>query len=155
MQPETLPPTPSRWCFTVLGDPAPKGSAKAFVRGNRAIITNASPREKPWAQAVHWAALEHGPTEPLAGPMAVHLIFRMPRPGRLGKRRIDVLCDRRPDLDKLERSVLDALTGVFWVDDSQVVQCVGLKLYANWGKPSGVQIALGPFALGQIGGLAA
>ena len=28
----------------------------------------------------------------------------------------------RPDLDKLARAVLDALTGIVWVDDDQVVE---------------------------------
>lgn len=42
---------------TVFGTPAPQGSHKAFVRGNRAIVTNDSAKTRPWRQAVLHAAL--------------------------------------------------------------------------------------------------
>ena len=38
----------------------------------------------------------------------------------------------KPDLDKLLRSVLDALTGIVWVDDSQVVIISARK---DFGQP--------------------
>jgi Holliday junction resolvase RusA-like endonuclease len=36
-----------------------------------------------------------------------------------------------PDLDKLIRAILDALTGVVWRDDGQVVDIVASKVYAD------------------------
>ena len=37
----------------------------------------------------------------------------------------------KPDVDKLSRSVLDALTGIVWVDDAQVVDKTVRKRYAE------------------------
>lgn len=38
--------------------------------------------------------------------------------------------DRKPDLDNLEKSVLDAMTGVFFVDDSLVCDVHASKLWS-------------------------
>ena len=43
----------------------------------------------------------------------------------------------RPDIDKLARAVLDALTGIVWVDDDQVVELVCRK---RWWVEGGVRI---------------
>lgn len=127
--------------IVVIGTPATKGSARAFVRGGRTIVTNDCVAEKPWAQNVHWAAREVV-QRPMAGPVEVTLLFRMPRVGRLGKKRVGVLHDRKPDLDKLTRSVLDALTGVAWFDDAQVASLMARKFYADPDEVAGVEIEL-------------
>ena len=38
---------------------------------------------------------------------------------------------KRPDLDKLTRAALDAMTRVIWRDDSQVVRIEALKRYTG------------------------
>jgi crossover junction endodeoxyribonuclease RusA len=45
----------------------------------------------------------------------------------------------RPDIDKLARAVLDALTGVAFRDDSQVAKLDLLKLWVD-AIPPGVQV---------------
>lgn len=42
---------------------------------------------------------------------------------------------KRPDVDKLMRALLDALTGIVWVDDSQVCYAMVNKVYAWNGQP--------------------
>ena len=37
----------------------------------------------------------------------------------------------RPDGDNLEKLVWDALTGIVWADDSQIVQWAGAKWYGE------------------------
>ncbi|MDY0236987.1 MAG: RusA family crossover junction endodeoxyribonuclease [Gudongella sp.] len=46
----------------------------------------------------------------------------------------------RPDVDKLCRTVLDALTGVAYKDDSQVVGITAIKEY---GEEEGIEILIG------------
>lgn len=46
---------------------------------------------------------------------------------------------RKPDLDKLTRSIKDALTGVIYNDDSQIV---GLHCFKEYGDEPGVDIEL-------------
>ena len=129
--------------FFVPGVPKTKGSHRAIVRGGHAIVLNDCTTEKPWAEHVYWtareAAKEQGWTA-LDGPMEAWITFHMPRPQRLGKKRTMVLHDRRPDLDKCLRSVVDALTGALWNDDAQVWMIVAVKVYADFGEPSGVGI---------------
>lgn len=44
---------------------------------------------------------------------------------------------KRPDVDKLGRAVLDALTGIVWRDDCQVI---GLQLVKGYGRDSRVEV---------------
>lgn len=55
----------------------------------------------------------------------VSIGFFLPRPKRTK------LDSPRPDLDKLVRSCLDAMTGVIYADDSQVVRVTASKRWAD------------------------
>jgi crossover junction endodeoxyribonuclease RusA len=88
---------------------------------------------------------------PMTGPVAVSLTFRLKRPGshyRSGahagtlKANAPLVPITRPDIDKLSRAVLDALKGITWGDDSQVVQKVATKRYANPGERVGVDVVV-------------
>jgi len=132
--------------FFVPGQPGTKGSARAFVVRGRAIITNDSRKAKPWAAAVSAAAHEAmGGNPPMQGPVRVSLCFYLPRPKShylRGQLRTDApaYCPKRPDLDKLTRCTWDALTGIVFSDDAQVVLEYGSKLYAN--GPVGCEISI-------------
>jgi crossover junction endodeoxyribonuclease RusA len=115
--------------FSVEGAPIPKGSTRAFIpKGwKRPVITAASPKTKAWEQKVRRRAEEQGYSEQ-PGAFRVVLKFVLPRPKRLRS------CPKhitRPDVDKLSRCILDALTGIVWRDDSQVVALRATKRYAR------------------------
>lgn len=122
--------------FDVLGTPAPQGS-KAFMgltRAGRGILRESSANVRPWRQDVAAAALATG--MPLTHqPVALTLTFRFSRPrahlsARGGLRpSAPSAMATRPDLDKLVRSTLDALTGTILHDDSQVTQLTAAKRY--------------------------
>jgi len=110
----------------VFGTPGPQGS-KAF-KGMRAsktsgkqtpVLVESSKKVKPWRTAVADAARKFD-GEPLAGPLAVSMVFTLKPPQRMPKGRTHPTC--YPDLSKLLRSTEDALTGLAWVDDAQVVE---------------------------------
>lgn len=126
---EQQPHTPSI-IFTVHGEPIPQGSAKAFVHPhtNRAIVTSDNPRTRPWRALVDDAARQVT-SEPLTGPVAVTIRFTLARPKSRPRR--DLFPDRRPDIDKLARAILDAITGAVVVDDAQVVQLACRKDYVG------------------------
>ena len=125
----------------VRGMPRPQGSMRAFVRGGKPIITAASKGLKGWRDLVAFAASAAAQDEDAEmvekGPVHVDMMFSLPRPKAEPKKR-RTWPDRRPDLDKLVRAVLDALTGVAFRDDSQVVSMFAAK---DWGKP-GVKIVV-------------
>lgn len=106
------------------GIPAPQGSKRHVGRG---ILVESSKAVGPWRERVALAAHQamHG-QPPAAGPVTVTLHFVMPRPKSAPKTR-HVYADKRPDLDKLVRACLDAVTGVCLIDDAQVVEIVTTK----------------------------
>ena len=131
--------------FTVIGEAKPKGSARGFAVGRRVVITNDCAAAKPWQQQVHWTAREavqEAGLQPWAGPVYVMIAFVLPRPLRLGKKRSGVPHGNRPDLDKLTRTALDALTGVCFLDDGQVARLHVTKRYADPAEPAGATITV-------------
>lgn len=129
--------------FDVYGLPQPQGSAKAFVpKGwTRPVVTSDNPNLKDWRRLVASAAQPHAPTTGLlAGPVRLTLAFALARPQSLPKKRTHHIT--RPDVDKLARAVLDALTGILLRDDSQVVELVASKAYAELGASPGLRVRL-------------
>lgn len=122
--------------FHVDGLPRPKGSTRSFPRtlnSGRTIIQTVADNDgvlKRWQKAVATAAALKVRTFRFTGPVAVTLGFYLPHP-TTGKRRLAHVT--RPDVDKLQRAVLDALTGVLWGDDSQVTDVQAYKRYAARG----------------------
>lgn len=124
--------------FTVDGTPATKGSYRAYTVKRKdgrtgARVDHDNKRYRPWAARVGWIArLVMAGRPPIAGPVRVDLTFRIARPKRTK------LSAPRPDGDKMERATWDAMSGVVFVDDSQVVAWSGRK---EWGDP-GVDVTV-------------
>ena len=75
--------------------------------------------------------------QPLEGPVYVSAAFNMEIPtswtkGKQSKARSDELMPTaKPDLDNLAKTILDALNGIVYRDDSQVVQMAISKRYSD------------------------
>ena len=122
--------------FHVSGLPVPQGSSRAFVVKGRPVITSAAKGLAQWRQIVSLRAQEVA-KELFDGPVSIDLTFLLPKPKSSPKRR-RVYATKRPDLDKLVRSVLDSVTHVLIEDDSQVVQITAIKDYG----PPGVHVTI-------------
>lgn len=141
--------------FDVLGVPAPKGSGRAVLIGGKARHiasgSDANARKmRGWDAAVREAAARAvGVVDapPFVGAaLKVRLVFHLARPGgHWGKRGLKPSAPpypaSKPDLDKLVRATLDALTGIVFDDDARLVDLVALKLYAQPGR-EGARIAV-------------
>ena len=122
--------------IVVLGTPVPQGSARAFVRGKHAVVTHDNAKTMPWRDSVRAHARKVvGPEIEYPRPKAVHLSvqFVMPRRASAPKRSTPPHT-RKPDIDKLCRAVADALTGVVYEDDSQIVSLDATKIEADPGE---------------------
>jgi crossover junction endodeoxyribonuclease RusA len=124
----------------VAGNPAPQGS-KRHVGNGRMI--ESSKRLHPWrstiAAAVRFDMLEGALA--FRGAVVVTLDFVMPRPVSTPKR-FTPPAVKRPDIDKLARACLDAITGIAIRDDSQVVELVATKRIAEIAETPGVLIRI-------------
>lgn len=74
----------------------------------------------------------------LTGPLQLDVTFAIARPkGHYGKRGLlpsaPLFVTVRPDVTKLLRGLEDALTGVLWRDDAQVVKQHACKVYTEDG----------------------
>lgn len=91
-----------------------------------------------WRTDIKNAAMaEMGARRP--SPLGIRLMveFALPYPqSSVRKYQLGWLpCLKKPDIDKLLRALLDGLTGIVWVDDSQVIYCTVNKVYAWDGSP--------------------
>lgn len=142
--------------FFVHGRPSPGGS-KRFVgmskRTGRAVLIDAGGKHtKNWRACVAATAREVAPAAIIAGAVTFSMRFVMARPkyhfhtskkllGQLRSEYAAAFHDVAPDTTKLVRSTEDALKGIVWVDDCQVVRQFAEKTY---GETPGCQIEITP-----------
>ena len=116
--------------FEVLGDPVPKARARTVRKGGR--TWSFTPKKVVlWEKLVKTEAEKHF-KKPLMGPLMVSMIFYLNRPA---SRRVETWVPTTPDLDNLEKAVLDALNGVAYEDDRYVVAKNGQKKYVRYDDP--------------------
>jgi crossover junction endodeoxyribonuclease RusA len=118
--------------FFVAGVPKPAGSKRGFFipKIKRVVITDACKGSRDWKTDVKHAGQKEYAGPLRQGALAVRLVFLVVRPKahyRTGKNAASlrdgapVYPTTKPDVLKLARAVEDALTGIIWRDDSQIV----------------------------------
>ena len=142
--------------FTVYGEAAPAGSKTTGVRrdGTRYVRDSGEsrkrkPKTSEWrAQIAQVAGERMAGRELLRGPVSLDVAIYMPRSkGHYGTGRnagvlkpsAPVTHTKAPDITKLLRAIEDALTGIVWADDAQVVVQHATKGY---GEPARVRVAI-------------
>lgn len=114
--------------FVAYGLPAPQGSKsfKGITKAGRAVLVESSKKVKPWRSVVEAACAATIASTPswtrLDGPLAVDMVFTLPKPASAPKRR-RTWPMRYPDVSKLCRSTEDAISSAGgWADDARVVE---------------------------------
>jgi Holliday junction resolvase RusA-like endonuclease len=119
-------------CFEVVTVPVAKARARVAIRGGRAHAY--TPRKTENAEwRIRTAFLERFPGhQPFAGPVELEAVAWLDLPSSMAKkRRATARPVTRPDVDNYLKTVLDALNGVAFVDDSQVVRVTCAKRYTE------------------------
>lgn len=119
--------------FWVAGIPAAQGSMRAFrlPNGKVTMTDMKGDKLKLWRHAINDEARKVGGAL-IEGPVRMQVDFKLLKPKSAPKRRRTWPIGKLSgDLDKLARAVGDALTGVLFVDDSQIVQWHITKDYGD------------------------
>jgi Holliday junction resolvase RusA-like endonuclease len=142
--------------FTVYGEPQSQGNLR---RGARGGLYESNRDLASWKRAVADKAGASG-SDLFEGAVRLSARFFLPRPGgHFGTgRNAGMLRPSaptwpavKPDVDKLARAVLDALTGTLWRDDKQVVW---LEASKHYGEPVRCELEVAPalpFELARTG----
>jgi len=125
--------------LTVLGSPVPQGSFKHV--GNGRIIA-ANPKLNAWRQTIADQIATQTAHRLIEAPIRLQLVFTLPRPKSVSRA---LPTARIGDLDKLVRSVMDAISLERYCqiikDDSLVTDLHAAKRYADH-TPPGVTILI-------------
>lgn len=123
--------------FTVDGVPVGKGRPKFSSRGSfvRAYTPKKTSDYESTVRLAGKAAM--GASEPLETPVSLYLYVRVPIPTSYSKKATAACLDgsmkpiKRPDADNILKAVSDALNGICYKDDSQIVNIHVTKVFAS------------------------
>ncbi|NWL89590.1 RusA family crossover junction endodeoxyribonuclease [Paenibacillus sp. 79R4] len=121
--------------FTVYGEPVAQGRPKFSTAGGFAKAYDPA-KSRDYKDYVRLAATEHAPEVPLEGPVGMVLTVYRSTPKSFSKKRAamaeagQIQPTSKPDVDNYLKGVKDALKGIIWRDDSQVVEVFARKRYS-------------------------
>ena len=126
--------------IVVPGNPVGKGRPRAFqTRGARRTIKMHTPEKtRAYEQAIALAGkLAMQGREPLGGPVAMRLDIFMPIPASWSKAKREaallssVMPISKPDASNVLKAVEDAMNGIAYIDDSQIIDVWVRKRYSH------------------------
>lgn len=119
----------------------PKGKGRPrFSNTGKFVQTYTDPQTRAYEDDIRKQYLAEAVNkgwEPLQGPLSIEISFRMPIPKSASKKlrqdmiQLSVYHVKKPDIDNLTKSVLDALNGAAWEDDKQICEMVVRRIYAE------------------------
>jgi len=107
-------------------EPHAKERPRTFRMGTRNITTT-PPKTRAYEQCLALMARARYKGEPLEGPLLLEVRFQLLKPKSV-KRSHPIV---RPDLDNYLKAVKDAMNGILWKDDAQVVEMTAAKRYSD------------------------
>lgn len=121
-------------------NPYGKGRARTFMRkGITRTIT--PPKTKEHSNQMFLLLIKEldriGFKKPFDGPVEVEYIYYFRRPLTVENRIYPTV---KFDLDNLDKQQNDTFNKLVWNDDSQIIRCISMKLYAGGVIPPGIQV---------------
>jgi Holliday junction resolvase RusA-like endonuclease len=123
-----------RLVMTII--PKPKERPRATIIGGHARIFTPKTTEA-YEDAIRAAWIRANGEKPEEGPLRARIYFGLPIPKSETKANKLLMLHRKkfptkkPDLDNLAKAVLDALNGVAYKDDCQIVTMLSKKSYSE------------------------
>jgi len=120
--------------ITIEGVPIAQKRARATRKGAYISVYDPQKVEK---QQVRWQVQSYYREEPLKCPVELEVSFFLPIPKRSSKVKTRLMSEQeikhtvKPDVDNLEKFLLDCLNGILFDDDSQIFALRCEKLYSK------------------------
>ena len=132
--------------FEVSGDPHGKGRPKFARRGNF-VQTYTDKKTASYEDLVRFHAnIAMVDLAPLESAVAVYIYIKLAVPKSYSKKRTEACLSglerptKKPDWDNVAKSICDAMNGIVYMDDTQIVDAHVTKVYAaNAGVDVGVK----------------
>ena len=125
--------------FSVDVDPVGKQRARYAKRG-KFVQAYTPEKTRTYETAIKESAVQAmGSSEPLETPVSLYLYIRMPIPKSYSKKRTEACLNgseqptKKPDSSNILKSVEDALNGVIYKDDCQIINHHMTKVYSTLG----------------------
>ncbi len=124
-----------RRTISVPGKPVPQGSLRSFKQKSGAVVTPQAPKVLVYRNDIR---NQWGEPKPMEGEVSVTVVAEFQRPKShmtskgILRKGAPWAMTQSPDIDKVVRAVLDALTGYAFVDDKQVVRVHAVKGWVTY-----------------------
>ena len=125
--------------FTIMGDPVGQGRPR-FARQGKFVHTYDPPKSREYKAKVAQSFQQAYMGKPLTKPVKITIraVFGVPK--SYSKARTKSCLEglewptKKPDADNIEKGVYDALNGLAYEDDKQIVQASVYKVYGAEAK---------------------
>ena len=120
--------------ITIYGDPKAQKRPRFARRGK--FVTTYDPSKLQKDNFI-CQLIKHKPAQPLDCPIVLKCKYFLPIPKSLSKRKKVRLANettphvKRPDIDNLDKFIMDCMNSIFYNDDSQIFSKQSVKLYSN------------------------
>ena len=123
-------------CFTIYGKPIPQARASVTTKGRKPHGFYPE-RCENWRETIQWSVKGSNPKPiELKGALSLKAIFYLPRPKSRPVSEQYPTSQREGDLKNFTSGLEDALQGLCFKDDAQIVQHNTLKVYQPDGHGS-------------------
>ena len=122
--------------FVVYGEPVAQGRPRATTINGHVRMYDPK-KSSDYKDFVRLAAAQYAPDKLPEGPLALVIDVYKQIPKSFNKKKVeaagrgDLRPTTKPDTDNYVKAIKDALKGVLWKDDSQVVELVARKWYGD------------------------
>ncbi len=126
--------------FTIYGEPVPKGRPRFSTRGKFPVAYTPEKTKNYESDVGMMAKSAMGASEPLEGALEAFIYVTFPVPASYSKKRTEAcLIDsekhtKRPDLDNVVKAVLDGMSDIVFLSDSQITSIHATKVYGEVAK---------------------
>lgn len=126
--------------FTIYGEPVPKGRPRFSTRGKFPVAYTPEKTKNYESDVGMMAKAAMGSSEPLEGALEAFIYVTFPVPASYSKKRTEACLSgaekhtKKPDLDNVVKAVLDGMSDIVFLSDSQITSIHATKVYDEVAK---------------------